>query len=113
MKAPRAPKGMNKIIKQAQKMQTQMASAQEEIARLEVEETAGGGAVTVRINGQTELLSLTIDPEIVDPDDVETLEDLVLVAVNQAIKKVQSESEELMGKVTGGLGNLGMPGMPF
>jgi len=102
---------MGKIMKQAQKMQAQMARAQEEIAELEVEGTAGGGMIVVRVNGSMELLSIKIDQEAVDPDDVETLEDLVIVAVNNAIKEMRTQSEERMAKVTGGLG--GIPGMPF
>ena len=116
MKGPRPPMGggnMGKLLKQAQKMQKEMAKAQEAIADIEVEGTAGGGSVTARVNGQMELLSLKIDPEAVDPDDVEMLEDLVVVAVNQAIKEMRARSEEAMAKVTGGLGGMGMPGMPF
>ncbi len=114
MKGPRPPKGqMGNLLKQAQKMQAEMARAQEEIAQIEVEVAAGGGAVTVRINGQMELLSIKLDPEIIDPEDVETLEDLIIVAVNQAIEEVRTKSEEFMANVTGGLSGMGMPGMPF
>lgn len=105
--------GMNKILKQAQKMQHEMAKAQEALADLEIEGSAGGGAVTTRVNGQMELLSIKIDPEVVDPDDVETLEDLVIAAVNQAIKEMRARSDDEMSKITGGLGGMGMPGLPF
>ena len=112
MKGMKPPKGqMGKLLKQAQKMQSQMAMVQEEIAKLELETTSGGGAVTIKINGKMELISLKLDPEVVDPEDVETLEDLIPVAVNQAIEEVRSQSEEMMGSVTGGMG--GMPGLPF
>lgn len=113
MKGPKPPKGMGKILKQAQKMQADMMKAQEEIALLEVEGSAGGGAVTVRLNGQMEVISISIDPEAVDPEDVETLEDLVMVAINQALKEFRAKSDERLASVTGGLGGMGMPGMPF
>jgi DNA-binding YbaB/EbfC family protein len=109
MKGMKPLKGqMGGLLKQAQQMQMRMAQVQEEIAKLEIETSSGGGAVTVKINGQMELLALKIDPNIVDPGDVETLEDLVLVAVNQAIEAVRAKSTEMMAAVTGGL-----PGMPF
>ena len=112
MKGMKPPKGqMGKLLKQAQKMQTEMARIQDEIAQLEVETSSGGGAVMVKINGQMELISFKLDPEIIDPEDAETLEDLILVAVNQAIEEVRSKSGEMMGSVTGGMG--GMPGLPF
>ena len=85
--------------------------SEDEIAQLEVETSSGGGAVMVKINGQMELISIKLDAEIIDPEDVETLEDLILVAVNQAIEEVRSKSEEMMGPVTGSMG--GMPGLPF
>ena len=102
---------MNQLLKQAQKMQAEMARVQEEIATIEAEGTAGGSMVLARMNGANELLEVKIDPEAVDPDDIETLEDLIVVAVNLAHMKVSAKSEEMMAKVTGGLG--GMPGMPF
>jgi len=112
MKGMKPLKGqMGGLLKHAQKMQSQMAQVQEEIAQLELETSSGGGAVAVKINGQMEILALKIDPNIIDPEDVETLEDLILVAVNQAIEEVRTKSTELMAAVTGGLG--GMPGMPF
>ena len=105
---------MNNLMKQAQKMQAQLAQAQEEIAEMEVENAAGGGMVVARMNGAMELLSLKIDPDAVDPDEVETLEDLILAAVNGAIKEVRTKSEERMAEVTGGAGGMpGIPGLPF
>jgi len=107
---------MGKLFKQAQRMQSEMARVQEEIARMEVEASAGGGAVTARVNGQMELLSIKFDPDIVDPEDVETLEDLVIVAVNKAIEEVRAKSDEQMAELTGGMGamsGMGMPKMPF
>lgn len=102
---------MGKLMKQAQKMQADMAKAQEEIAQLEIEGSAGGDMVKVKVNGSMELLSIKIDPEAVDEDDVETLEDLVMAAVNSAMKEAKKQSEEKMAAVTGGLA--GMPGLPF
>jgi len=116
MKGPRPPMGggnMGKLLKQAQKMQKEMAKAQEAVADLEVEVSVGGGAVTAKVNGQMELLSLKIDPEAVDPEDVEMLEDLVIAAVNNAVKEMRVKSEEAMAKVTGGMSGMGIPGMPF
>ncbi len=108
----KGPKGqMGKLLKQAQKMQADMARAQEEVAQLEAEGTAGGGVVSAKVNGNMELISLTLDAEVVDPEDVETLEDLIIVAVNQALQEVKKLSEDKMAQVTGGLA--GMPGMPF
>jgi len=102
---------MGKLLKQAQKMQAQMAKAQEEIAQIEIEGSAGGDMVVVKVNGGMELLSIKIDKDAVDPDDVETLEDLIMVAVNSAMKEAKQKSEEMMGQATGGMG--GLPGMPF
>jgi hypothetical protein len=97
---------MGKLLKQAQKMQADLAKAQEEIAQMEAEGSSGGGAVTARVNGGYELLSLKIDPAAIDPNDPETLEDLVLTAVNQAIKAVRSRSEERMAQVAGPMGGM-------
>ena len=102
------PSNLNAMIKQAQKMQEDMAAKQEELDAREYDISAGGGVVTVKINGKREILNIGIDPEIVDPDDIETLSDVLVAAVNEAIKKVDSVSEQEMGKVTGGLG---MPGL--
>ena len=102
---------MSGLMKQAQKMQTDMTKAQEEIAEIELETSSGGRMVTVRVNGVMELLSINIDPEAVDPEDTETLEDLIIVAVNSALAQVKAESDRKLSAVTGGMG--GLPGMPF
>jgi DNA-binding YbaB/EbfC family protein len=99
---------MNKLMKQAQQMQEQMAKAQEELANETVEATAGGGLVTVRASGSGDILSISIDPKAVDPDDVELLEDLVLAAVNEALRSAQSLAQSKLGAMTGGLG---LPGL--
>lgn len=93
----------------AQQMQRQMQQIQEELSNTSVEGSAGGGAITVTMNGHRELLSLTISPDVVDPDDVEMLQDLILAAVNDAMKKAQALAEERMGPLMGGI--KGMPGL--
>ena len=102
------PSDMNSMIRQAQKMQEQMAEKQAELDAREYEINAGGGVVTVKIKGNKEISDIAIQPEIVDPDDVETLQDILVAAVNEAIKKVESVNEEEMGKVTG---SMNLPGM--
>ncbi len=102
------PGNMQAMLK---KMQEDMVTTQEELEAREYDISAGGGVVNVKINGKKEILSVKIDPEVVDPDDVETLEDLIVAAVNEAIKKVEATSAEQMEKITGGLGNLGIPGL--
>ena len=97
------PANMQSMLKQAQKMQEDMAAKQEELEALEYEVSAGGGVVNVKINGKKEILSVKIAPEVVDPDDVETLEDLVVAAVNEAIKKVEEISANEMQKITGSM----------
>ena len=99
---------MQAMLRQAQKMQEDMANMQAELEEREYEVAAGGGVVNVKINGKKEILSVKIDPEVVDPDDVETLEDLIVAAVNEAVKKVEAISAEEMQKITG---NIGLPGM--
>ena len=99
---------MNNLMKQAQKLQKQMEDAQKQLENKDFEASVGGGAVTVTISGKKELTSVKIKPEVVDPDDVEMLEDLVLTAVNEALKKVDEETSSSMGKLTGGLN---IPGM--
>lgn len=94
---------MNNLMKQAQAMKKQMENMQKEVEQAEFDITSGGGAVSVKINGKKEVLSIRIKPEVVDPEDVEMLEDLVLTAVNEAIRKVEDETTNKMGKVTGGL----------
>ncbi|MBQ8163733.1 MAG: YbaB/EbfC family nucleoid-associated protein [Clostridia bacterium] len=104
------PKGpsMNEMIKQAQKMQEDMQAKQLELENKEYDVSAGGGVVKIKINGKREILSIDIAPEIVDPDDIETLSDIMVAAVNEAIKKVNSDADEEMKKVTGPLGGMGM-----
>ena len=97
------PGNMNNIMKQAQKMQKQMEEAQAELEASEYTATAGGGAVEVTISGSKEITKIKLDPEVVDPDDIEMLEDLVLSAVNEALKKAEEASSNQMGKLTGGL----------
>ena len=102
------PQNMQAMIRQAQKMQEDMAALQEDLDAREYDIKAGGGMVAVKINGKKEVLSIDIQPEIVDPDDIETLEDLIVAAVNEAVKKVEAISAEEMQKITG---NIGLPGM--
>ena len=99
---------MSGFVKQAQEMQKKMAQVQESLKNRVVEGSAGGGMVTAMVNGHQELLKLKIDPDVVDTDDVEMLEDLVVAAVSQAVKKSKDLSKEEMAKVTGGLS---LPGM--
>jgi len=96
-------KGLAQIMKQAQMMQQKMARLQEEAGQKTAEAAAGGGAVTAVVNGKNQIVSLVIRKEAVDPEDVEMLQDLVVAAVNEALKKVQSDVAEEMGKITGGL----------
>ena len=104
------PQNMQAMIRQAQKMQEDMEALQADLDAREYEISAGGGVVGVKINGKKEILSIKIKPEIVDPDDVETLEDIVVAAVNEGIKRVESTNESEMQKLTGSLG-MGMPGL--
>ena len=94
---------MQQLARQAQKLQQQMAKMQEEIEAREFEATAGGGMATAVVNGKKEILSLTIKPEAVDPDDVEMLEDMVIAAVNEAIRAAMDDMSASMNKITGGL----------
>ena len=95
---------MSGMMKKVQKLQTEMQKMQEELKKRTIEVSAGGGAVKIVMNGEKEVQSLVIDPSAVDPEDVETLQDLVTAAVNQAIKKVDDMMASEMGKLTGGLG---------
>ena len=97
------PGNMNNMLKQVQKMQNDMQKMQEELSNKEFETTSGGGAVTVRVNGKKELLSIKIKEEVVDKDDVEMLEDLVVAAVSEAIRKADEMANTEMGKLTGGI----------
>ena len=94
---------MNNLMKQAQAMQKQMQEMQKEIESAEFDASVGGGAVSVRINGKKEVLAINIKPEVVDADDVEMLEDLVLSAVNEALRKAEEATASKMGKLTGGM----------
>jgi DNA-binding YbaB/EbfC family protein len=96
-------KGLAQIMKQAQQMQQKMARLQEEASQRTAEASVGGGAVTAVVNGKNQVLSLSIRKEAVDPEDVEMLQDLVMAAVNEALKKVQSEVSAEMERITGGL----------
>jgi DNA-binding YbaB/EbfC family protein len=96
-------KNMNGLMKQAQQMQQKMATLQKELESRELETSSGGGMIKIKITGKQEIVSLTIDPECVDPTDVETLQDLVLTSVNQAVKESQDMVQKAMSKVTGGL----------
>ena len=114
----KAPKGMgmgggniNAMLQQAQKMQADMAAKQEELEAREYEVSAGGGAVSVKINGKKQILALDIAPEIVDPDDIETLSDILVAAVNEAIKRVEDTASAEMEQITGSMNIPGMPGM--
>ena len=102
---------MQQLMKQAQKMQQQMAAVQAELAEAEIVGTAGGGLVTVTVNGGGDVQFVKIDPSVVDPDDIETLEDLLLAAFRNATDSARELTEQKMGPVTGGLGGLGLPGM--
>jgi nucleoid-associated protein EbfC len=105
-KQPNQP-NMNQILKQAQQMQEEMAKAQEELKSEVVEASAGGGMVTVKVTGDLELREVTIDREAVDPEDVELLQDMVLAAVNEALRSAQELASSRLGAATGGLGGAG------
>jgi len=102
------PQNMNAMIRQAQKMQEDMEALQAELDEREYDISAGGGMVNLKINGKKEVIALDIDPEIVDPDDTETLSDIIIAAVNEGIKRVEETNSAEMAKVTG---NMGLPGM--
>ena len=105
-----AQMNMQQMMKQARKMQEQLAAAQETIAQSTVDASAGGGMVKVTVSGDMQVTSLKIDPEAIDPEDVEMLEDMVMAAVNEALRGVGELANRQMGAVTGGLD---IPGMPF
>ena len=98
---------MANMIKQAQKMQENLLKAQQEIEEATYDISAGGGAINLTINGSNQITKLQINPDVVDPNDVEMLEDLIMSAFNEAIKTVESKKTEKLGRVTGGLGNMG------
>ena len=105
------PGNMNNLMKQAQRMQRQMEESQKELETKEYEAKAGGGAVCAKVNGKKELVSVKISPDAVDPEDVDMLEDMIVAAVNEALKQADEASSAAMSKLTGGIGGLG--GMPF
>jgi DNA-binding YbaB/EbfC family protein len=102
---------MGAMMKQVQKMQADMVKAQEELKDVVVDASAGGGMVKVTMSGDLELRSLEIDPDAVDPEDVEMLQDMVTAAINEALRAAQEAANNKMGDVSGGLGGLGLPGM--
>ncbi len=112
MSNPKMP-DLNALMQHAQKLQTDMAQVQEELARMECDGAAGGGLVTATVNGQFEVVRVKIDKSVVDPTDVGMLEDLITAAVNAAATKVRETSKERMAKIMGPLGGMGgLPGMP-
>lgn len=100
------PGNMNNLMKQAQKMQRQMEEATKELEEKEMTASAGGGVVEVTVSGKKEITKVKIDPEAVDPEDVEMLEDLIMAATNEALRKIEEYSQESMSKITGGLNGL-------
>ena len=103
------PGNMGNLMKQAQKMQKQMEDATKELEEKEVTATAGGGAVEVTISGKKEVTKVKLSEEVVDPDDIEMLEDLIMAAANEALREIEQTSQQTMAKITGGLGG----GFPF
>jgi DNA-binding YbaB/EbfC family protein len=107
------PPNFNKMMKQVQQMQADMAKAQEQLKEEVVEASAGGGMVTVKVSGDLEIKEIKIDPDAVDPEDVELLQDMVLAATNEALRSAQELANRKLGGLTGGLdlGGLGLPGL--
>ena len=101
------PGNMNNLMKQAQKMQRQMEENQKALEEAEFKSTSGGGAVEVTVNGKKEVTKLKIDPEAVDPEDVEMLEDMIIAALNEAFRQVDDQKAKMMGQFGGGMGGLG------
>lgn len=101
------PGNMNNLMKQAQRMQKQMEEKTKEIESKEWEASAGGGAVTVKVSGKKEVTSVELSKEVVDPDDIEMLQDLIMAAVNEAFRKMEDETQNAMSQITGGLSGLG------
>ena len=104
------PQNMQGLMRQGQKMQEDMAQAKDELAAKEYEIKAGGGMVTLTITGEKEIKNLEIAPDIVDPDDIETLSDILTAAFNEAVKRVDADAEEVMSQITGGMG-MNIPGL--
>ena len=105
------PGNMNNLMKQAQRMQRQMEETTKELEEKEYSASAGGGAVTVTVSGKKEVLSVKLAEEVVDPDDIEMLQDLIVAATNEALRQLEEFSSDSMSKITGGMGGLG--GLPF
>ena len=103
------PGGMSNLMKQAQRMQRQMEENQKELEEKEFTAAAGGGAVKVKVSGKREVLGIELSEEAVDPEDIETLQDIIIAATNEALKQAEEANNEMMGKMTGGLGG----GFPF
>ncbi|HIQ74531.1 MAG TPA: YbaB/EbfC family nucleoid-associated protein [Candidatus Cottocaccamicrobium excrementipullorum] len=106
------PGNMNNLMKQAQRMQRQMEETNKELEAKEYTASAGGGAVTVTVSGKKEVVSVKLAPEVVDPDDIEMLEDLIMAATNEAFRQMEESNAQAMAKLTGGLSGLG-GGFPF
>ena len=106
------PGNMNNLMKQAQRMQRQMEEKQKELEEKQYSASAGGGAVTVTVSGKKEVLSVKLSEEVVDPDDIEMLEDLIVVATNEAFRQAEEDSSQMMSQLTGGLGGL-RGGFPY
>ena len=102
---------MNQMMKQVQQMQAEMMKAQEQLKHETVEASAGGGMVTVKISGDLELKEFAIDPDAIDPEDAEMLQDMILAAINEAIRSAQELANKRLGGLAGGLGGLGLPGL--
>ena len=109
------PGNMNNLMKQAQKMQKQMEESQKDLEEKEFTASAGGGAVEVTVTGKREITKVKLSEEVVDPDDIEMLEDLIVAAANEALRKMEEESQAMMARFAGGLGGLGGigGGLPF
>ena len=103
------PGNMNNLMKQAQRMQRQMEEKQQELETKDFTATAGGGAVSVTVSGKKEITAVTLQPEVVDPDDIEMLQDLIVAAANEALRQMEAASAEVMNSLTGGFGG----GLPF
>ena len=101
------PGNMNNLMKQAQRMQKQMEEATKELEEKEITASSGGGAVEVTVSGKREIKAVKLSPEVVDPDDIEMLEDLIVAAANEALRKVEEASQQSMSRITGGFGGLG------
>lgn len=104
------PSNMNQVIRQAQKMQEDMAAFQEQFAEKEFKSTVGGGAIEITMNGARQVLGVKIQPDVIDPEDPEMLQDLIASAVNEVLKNIETESNQGMEKITGGM-NVSMPGL--